>query len=498
MSRVGVRGVLSNALYTAWSALLSLATIPLLVRTIGLEAYGIVGLLLSAQALIFALDLGLSAAINRFVARYQALEDLPSARNLIVSASPVYGAFALAIILMTSLVSPWVAESWLVLERLSIESVARSIAIMGVIIALRFWLTLYQSALIGAGRVDISSLVGLVSITAAQLGGVSLAVATGDVKVYLMWLLLCSAIHWCFLRHYAWRVLRHATPPHRGAEALKRVFRFALGMAGVSLTGMLLMQADRLVLSRVVSLDDFAAYTLCWSLASGLYMILTPAFNYLAPRFASIVAAREYARLAIEYRYCTRVFAALLLPSAVVGTLSASELILVFSGSPDVASSMHDSLVYLLAGTALNGIMHFPYALQLAHGKSNMALGINILLCVTFVPVLLFLVNLLGARGAALAWLLVNAVYVIVGLALTHRYLRGTPRLAAWVLRDLGPSLLLALVVLLPVAMLLRSTGVEPIVFLLGMGVTAAFCCLMALRLSAGLTIAAVGKWSLA
>lgn len=491
----GTRGVVSNALYTGWSALLALLTVPVLIRTIGLEAYGMIGLLLSAQALIFSLDLGLSAAINRFVARYTALGELPSARDLVASASPLYGCFALVAFLAVSGAAPWIAGRWLVVEQMPLDTVVRSIILIGAIVAVRFWLTLYQSTLIGAGRVDISSVIGLVLISVAQLGGLVLAILVGDVQVYLVWLLVCAVAQWWLLRRYSWLVLAHGSKPRRGVASIARVYRFAAGMAGVSLTGMLLIQTDRIVLSRALPLQEFAGYALCWSLASGLYMIMTPAFNFIAPRFASAIALSNYTTFTQSYRDASRVFSALLIPAVVVGVLSAWELLFLFSGDAEVAAAMCTSLAFLLIGTAFNGIMHFPYALQLAHGRSNMALGINVALCAIFLPLLFTLIGAFGAPGAAFAWLLVNGAYMVIGLTLTHRYLEGAPAIGAWLTRDILPGLLVSIAVLLPVSALLSQIPVSPLAYVTLMGIATLLCSALALRWCAGLTVADIRGW---
>jgi len=92
----------------------------------------------------------------------------------------------------------------------------------------------------------------------------------------------------------------------------------------------------------------------------------------------------------------------------------------------------------LVCGTALNGLMIVPYALQLATGHTWIALRLVLLVLVLFVPAIVLLTLQFGVIGAALAWLSLNAVYLVAGIGLTHSHLlKG--HAGEWVARDVLP-----------------------------------------------------------
>ena len=66
------RNIIANYLGSGWIALMSLAFIPFYIRLMGAEAYGIVGVFISLQAMLAVLDLGLSQTLNREMARLSA------------------------------------------------------------------------------------------------------------------------------------------------------------------------------------------------------------------------------------------------------------------------------------------------------------------------------------------------------------------------------------------------------------------------------------------
>ena len=61
--------ILTNYAGQVWTALMAVAFVPLYIRALGMEAFGLVGLMLSMQALSMLLDLGMGSVLNRELAR---------------------------------------------------------------------------------------------------------------------------------------------------------------------------------------------------------------------------------------------------------------------------------------------------------------------------------------------------------------------------------------------------------------------------------------------
>jgi hypothetical protein len=80
----------------------------------------------------------------------------------------------------------------------------------------------------------------------------------------------------------------------------------------------------------------------------------------------------------------------------------------------------------LIAGTALNGLMSLPTAVQLAYGWTSLAIATNLVAVAALVPMMFVLTYRFGAAGGAAAWVLLNSAYVLLALPLMHRrILRG-------------------------------------------------------------------------
>src|ERR1700724_620726 len=99
---------------SAWMVLVQLGCVPLYIRFLGIEAYGLVGFYLMLQAMLQVLDLGLSPTMNREMARYSVQPGkADEARDLVRTLEVGYWPIGLIIGVVLVALSPWVASHWI-------------------------------------------------------------------------------------------------------------------------------------------------------------------------------------------------------------------------------------------------------------------------------------------------------------------------------------------------------------------------------------------------
>jgi hypothetical protein len=113
--------------------------------------------------------------------------------------------------------------------------------------------------------------------------------------------------------------------------------------------------------------------------------------------------------------------AVLVLPAASVVALFPREILLLWTQNREVTLAVSPIVTALTIGTALNGLMHLPFALQLSHGWTRIGISINLFLIAVLLPATIILAQFYGATGGATAWALLNILYVVIGIPLTHR-----------------------------------------------------------------------------
>ncbi len=445
------RNIIANFVGMFWTALMGPALVAVYIRLMGIEAYGLVGIFTTLQAAFILLDLGLSTATNREMARLSVREHHPEeARDLMRTTETVYWAIAVMIAAIVIGFAPLLAHRWIHAEHLSTGTIQQAFLIMGVILAFQFPFALYAGGLMGLQRQVLLNAIIVSAATVRGVGSVLLLwLVSPTIQVFFVWQLVATVLQTGATAFCLWCSLPDAaTQPRFRRAVIRGLWRFSIGMMGISFFALLLTQADKVILSRLLTLEKFGYYALATAAASSLLVIVGPIFTAVFPRFSQLVATDDHAALPRLYHRSCQLMSVAMLPVAIILILFSPEILWVWTRNPVVAQNTHLLVSLLTIGTALNGLMNVPYALQLASGWIKLALYQNIVAVVLLIPLLFWATNHYGALGAAAIWITVNAGYVLVGIQIMHtRLLHEEKRI--WYTRDVGLPLAGALSVAL-------------------------------------------------
>lgn len=420
------KNAIANYLGQGWVALMGLAFVPVYIRYLGVEAWGLVGFMSMMQAWLMLLDMGLSPTLSREMARFQAgAHSAQSIRNLLRSLEVIYGGVALAVVGIVWFAAPWIAVHWLSATQLPTPSVAHAIGMMGLVLAARMVEQVYRSAIQGLQRQVWLNGAQSMLATLRWGGAVGiLAWVDNSIESFFLWQGLVSLLSIVILARQTYRWLPVSEQPARfDLAGLARIRSFAGGMAAITFLSIMLTQIDKLMLSKLVSLEDFGYYALAASVAGVLYFMAAPINIAASPRLTELVAKDDQHALVETYHRASQWLAALLIPPALVMAAFADPLLQVWTGNASLAQQAGPLLALLALGTLCNGFMFVPYSTQLAHGWTGFAVRMNIVAVVLVVPVILWAVPRYGAIGAAWAWLALNVGYVLIAIHFMHRRL---------------------------------------------------------------------------
>lgn len=432
------RNLFAGLVNSVWTALIGLAVVPLYLKYLGIEAYGLIGLFVTTQAMLQLLDMGLAQTINREVARHSASGNFKEAGKLLHILAVVYWSMAGIIALSIMVLAPLIAGHWLQPRHLPQQTIEHAVMLMGLVVACRWPIGLYQGALIGAQRLTVSSGINMLMATIGNLGAVAvLAFISPTIQAFFIWQACVGLVYAATMRRAAWRVIGRSHETRFDIDEVKRIWRFSVGMGSVAVLGLILTQLDKVILSKILTLEDFGRYTLAGVVASGLFLLIVPMFNTMYPRFSALVRQNKTEDIAKLYVQGTRLLGVILFPISLAVAFFSDDLIFVWIGNSELSANVGPIVSLLAIGTAFNGVMYFPYALQLAYGMTRLPLIIISILIVVLVPLIILLTTSYGAIGGAFAWLLLNGIYLLFGTWLTHRYLlKGLA--GKWLFQDVG------------------------------------------------------------
>lgn len=443
------RNLIANYFGQGWTALMSLAFVPLYIQYLGIEAYGVIGLYAVLQAWLSLLDMGMTPALGREIARFTGgAHSAQSIRNLLRSIEWIVLGIALLMAAIVWGVSDWMASDWLRAENLPPDVVAQAFAIMGLVTALRFVEGIYRSSLSGLQRQVTLNILSAVMATLRGLGAVGVLIwVAPTLEAYFLWQAAVSLLTILVMATVTYRFIPKADSPSRfSIQALLPVWRFAGGMLGISVLTLLLTQIDKVILSKLLTLTDYGYYTLASAVAGTIFIFIGPIAQAWYPRFCALHAANQTVQLAASYHQATQLVTVVAGSVAVIVALFSQELLVLWTQNQSLAAGVAPIATLLMIGNLLNGFMTLPYQMQLAHGWTSLAMKINLATALVIVPAILWVVPRWGALGAAGIWVSINAFYVLVAVQFMYRRIL-TQEKWRWYGRDILLPLLPAMLV---------------------------------------------------
>ena len=418
------RNLIANYLGQGWTALMGLAFIPLYIKYLGIESYGLIGLFGVLQAWLGLLDMGMTPTLNREMARFTGgTHSATSIRDLLRSIEIVALGIAMLVGLGIWTASGWLASDWLHAENLPTGTVAQAFSIMGAVTALRFVEGIYRSAIVGLQRQVLFNAINSVLATLRGLGAVGILMwISPTIKAFFIWQGIISLLSLGVLASATYRALPKA---ERGGQfsmpALSGIGRFAGGMMGITFLSLLLTQVDKILLSKLLTLSEYGYYTMATVVSSSLYIMTSPITQAWFPRLSELHANNKQAELIEKYHQGAQLVSVFMGSAAIVMIVFAKTVLQLWTHNTELADRSANLLSLLALGNMLNSIMWIPYQTQLAHAWTSLTTRTNIISVAIIVPAILWATPRYGAEGAAWVWVSLNAGYVLIGIHFMYR-----------------------------------------------------------------------------
>ena len=446
----GTRGrILADASARLWNAFLSFALLPLYLHFIGAESYGVLIVYGTIQSVISLFDGSLAPTLTRELSRARsAVADWARARDLARTLEVVYWGMAGIVGLALAVSVPYIAENWLNPNKLTTDEVRGALYVATLGLVVQWPSTIYSGGLVGLQRQKTLAVIAVIgSALRAVLCILCLWLISPTVEV-LFWVgVVLGFSQTVILRLLFWRTLPQATGRVRFQGALlKEVWRFAFGVSVITLTSVLLLQADKVTLSRLLPLDKFGYYAISTAIASALFIMTGALFSVTFPKLSELVAGTDQAKLKSFYHLACQAVAAAVLPVSMVIGFFSEELLMLWTRDANVAASGHWVLSIFIVGNVFNCLLSLPYTLQLAYGITRIAILANFVALMFSFPTIVVLYDWLGILSGPVTWGLANLWLLLVLSYTAHRrLLRGEG--VRWLLRDVGLPVLVCLVI---------------------------------------------------
>jgi O-antigen/teichoic acid export membrane protein len=415
--------VLANFVGSAWSTIVAIVFVPFYLKHLGAEGYGIVGFSTTLLSIVAFLDGGLTLTVNRELAR---LSDAPSnatpIQETLSAGGILFAIIAASVTVVVWLGAPWIATRWLNANHLGVDEIVISIRLIGFVLGEQMLLALTQGALFGLHRQTTVNLVLIGASTVRAVGAaLILKYVSATPSAFFAWYAFTLLAQICILYILLVVFIGAATPfAWPRASVIKTLLLQTRGFGAIALLSLALSQIDKIVVSRLLPLQDFGYYMVAMSVSLAPLMIVGPFTSAIFPRLARLSASKTQGAFDLFYRG-TQMVTALIMPVGFTFSLFAREIVFAWTGNATVTSHVAPILSILVVAYSINASLQMPYYFEMAHARTRMNVIISAVALVLVVPTMVVLTARFGAVGAASCWLLLNIGILFVGAPLVLR-----------------------------------------------------------------------------
>ena len=437
------KNTLWNLLGQGSPMLVGLVTIPLLIRGLGTERFGILALAWMVIGYFSLFDFGLGRALTKLLAEKLGAGAEHEIPGLAWTALAMMGALGVVGTLVLGILTPWLTTAVLTIpDDLRSEAtgafyvLAATVPVVISTTALRGILEAYQ-------RFDLATTVRIPMGLWNFLGPLAVMALSGDLVSVVCALtvgrVLAGLVHLLFC-------LR-VVPGLRKLRFLRRVVRPLLSFGGwmtvSNVVGPLMVYLDRFVIGMVLTMSAVAYYVTPYEIVTRLSFIPVAIVGVLFPAFSADLATNR-ARAGRLFARGTGYIFLVMFPIILIMVTFAQEGLIFWLGQ-DLAKHSAPILQWLAVGVLVNSLARMPFSLIQADGRPDLTAKLHMLELPVYLVTLWLLLRAQGIEGAAMAW----AIRIVVDtMALYALALLRIPQLVS-AMRGLAISFCVGIVALL-------------------------------------------------
>ncbi len=408
-----VRNTIFNLIGQSLPIIAAIIGVPVLIKYLGVERFGILSLLWMLMWYSTMLDLGLGRSTTKFIADALAKSNFDQIAKIFWTSVLVQVLIGVLVGLIFFVLTPLVVEKFLNITpdiifetKLSFYVIALSIPIILVSASFQGVLEAHQRFdLVNAVLVPVKIGVLLLSIAGAVVGFklygiVIILVLMRILMIFVLFLFdlkVCPSIKKIFSFDF---------------KILPTLLSFGGWVTVTNIMNPILVYFDRFLIAAILSAGVLAYYTAPFEIVQRLWIIPASLNMTLFPAFSLMSGASQREKINSVFSKAVKLTFAVLFPIVFILSVFSSEILKIWLGS-DFASKSSTVFKILSFGILLNSIAGFSATLLQGVGRPDLTAKVYIGELIFYIPLVSILIYRFGLLGAGIGWIgrqLVDAV----------------------------------------------------------------------------------------
>jgi O-antigen/teichoic acid export membrane protein len=420
--RLLAKNTLWNLIGSGAPMLVAVFCIPVLIRGLGTERFGVLTLAWALIGYASLFDFGLGRALTQLVAKKLGAGEDREVPTLVWTSlllMLVLGVLGAAVV---GLVSPWLVHRLLnvpvALQQETLQSfylLALSVPVVICTAGLRGLLEAHQRfGLINTLRIPMGVFTFggplLVLPFSKSLVPVVATLVAGRIVAWAAHLWMCLQVAPELRRSIIWE--RAAVGP---------LLRFGGWMTVTNVVSPLMVTLDRFVIGALVSMTAVAYYATPYEVVTKFLLLPGALMGVMFPAFSASFA-QDGERTALLFRRSVKYLFLVLFPIMLCTVALAQDGLKLWLGA-EFAQHSFRVLQWLAVGVFINSLAQAPFALVQGVGRPDLTARLHLIELPLYLGLLWWLISTRGIEGAAIAWTARVAVDALVLFIMARRLL---------------------------------------------------------------------------
>lgn len=394
--------------------LVAIVSIPLLIKVLGQERFGVLALAWVVMGYFGVFDFGMSRATTKFVSEHYARDEAEPLSELVWSSVVLHIFLGLLGGAVLAVITPWLTGSVLNIPGALLTETRVSFYLLAVSVPFIVATAALRGVLEAVQRFDLVNLVKVPASVLSYLGPLLVLYFVRGLVAVVGFLVLTRVLVLLVHIFFCLRALPVLSRrPQLNASRMVPLLSFGGWLAVSSFVGPLVASIDRFMIGAFVSLSAVTLYTTPYEVVSKLTIFSASLLPVLFPAFSAMALNRAH-ELRRLYLRALKYLLVLIVP-IVGGVLALAYELLSLWVTPDFAVYAAPIAQWLAVGILVGALAQAPLTVLQGMGRADVTAKIQLIQVPFYVAAVWYSIELAGVVGVAVAWTLRMA---LVGVAL--------------------------------------------------------------------------------
>jgi O-antigen/teichoic acid export membrane protein len=431
-------------------------SIPLLIKTLGTDRFGILTLAWMVISYFSLFDLGLGRALTQLVSEKIGSGDDQDLPVLIWTASLLMFGLGLLGTLCLALISPWLVYNVLKVPKSIQLETLNSFYLLSASIPIVTSTAGFAGILSAWQRFDLLSFVRIPMGLFTFVGPLLVLPFSRNLLAVVTVLVIGRMIAWTIHILLCIRVmptLRHEVKFEK--KLLVPLLRFGGWMTVSNILDPIMLSMDRFFVGAFVSVTAVSYYSTAYEVANKLLLIPSAVLNVLFPAFAtSYQDSKEHTRI-LFFRGVKYIYICMFPLTLIV--VSGADIIFKLWLGEDFAINSSPILRLLTIGIFIDSLAYTPWAFLQGIKRPDLPAKINMVELPFYIMVFWWLTHTYGLFGAAISWTLRIVVNTVLYFYASQGILKISTDEIRKSLLTFGASIIILIIGTLPMSLVMKA-----------------------------------------